>query len=131
MKYILFLIVLFSLNISAASESLAVEDEAPAYEESYRDTLPYKWHRRGNKVTNEKKTELNDAQIFEQQMLERKRQNYKPRATTKKVSGRAKSTGSQSSTKKSASSSSSSRSNGTPSGASRGLPSLGTGMFVK
>lgn len=129
MKYIVFLLFFFSVNVTAANEIPVMEEETPVHEESYRDTLPYKWHRRGKRAEREKKEELNDAQIFERQMLERKRQNYKPRATNKRVSGRSKANNYKPATRKK--SASAFRSRSAPSGASRGLPSLGTGMFVK
>ncbi len=69
-----------------------------------------------------KLSNMNDAQIFEQQMLERRAQNSK-RKKTKKISGTYKSSSSKkvSQTKSSQKSSSS----------SSGVPSLASGMFIK
>ncbi len=105
----------FCWTVPVYAEETAADDEVMSYAEKRRQA---------------KLSRLNDAQIFEQQMLERRAKKAK-RKKTKRISGTSRSSGavvSTSSSNKNSSRRTSSKKRGT---GSSGVPSLASGMFVK
>lgn len=108
----------FCWTVPVYAEETAADDEVMSYAEKRRQA---------------KLSRLNDAQIFEQQMLERRAKKAK-RKKTKRISGTSRSSRSSSavvstsSSNKNSSRRTSSKKRGT---GSSGVPSLASGMFVK
>lgn len=119
MKFLFVLsFLIFCWTVPAYAEEADTDNEIMSYTERRRKA---------------KLSRLNDAQIFEQQMLERRAQNAK-RKKTKRISG---SSGSSRSSGALASSSSSGKKSSRRTSSKKGLsgssgvPSVASGMFVK
>ena len=116
MKFLFVLsFLIFCWTVPAYAEEADTDNEIMSYTERRRKA---------------KLSRLNDAQIFEQQMLERRAQNAK-RKKTKRISGSSRSSGALASSSSSGKKSSRRTSSQKGLSGSSGVPSVASGMFVK
>lgn len=116
MKFLFVLsFLIFCWTVPAYAEEADTDNEIMSYTERRRKA---------------KLSRLNDAQIFEQQMLERRAQNAK-RKKTKRISGSSRSSGALASSSSSGKKSSRRTSSKKGLSGSSGVPSVASGMFVK